>query len=88
MFAETFSDEQYPRNNAPSVNSDQSDDNQNIVETEFHAKEKYRDIIKILLKSSDIESQLVSPFTLCVCVCFLRSRFFLNESFKTVSNSR
>ena len=49
------------------------------VETEFHAKEKYRDIIKILLKSSDIESQLVSPLTFCV-LCFfflfLRSRFF------------
>ena len=44
------------------------------VETEFHAKEKYRDIIKILLKSSNIESQLVSPFTFCVCV-FLRSIF-------------
>lgn len=32
------------------------------VETEFHAKEKYRDIIKILLKSSDIESQLTCMF--------------------------
>lgn len=32
------------------------------VETELHAKEKYRDIIKILLKSSDIDSKLVSPF--------------------------
>lgn len=30
------------------------------VETDFHAKEKYRDIITILLKSSDIDSTLVS----------------------------
>nr|XP_031296329.1 protein Lines homolog 1 isoform X1 [Camelus dromedarius]XP_031296330.1 protein Lines homolog 1 isoform X1 [Camelus dromedarius]XP_031296333.1 protein Lines homolog 1-like isoform X1 [Camelus dromedarius] len=32
------------------------------VETEFHAKEKYRDIIKILLKSSDIDSKLTCMF--------------------------
>lgn len=42
------------------------------VETEFHAKEKYRDIIKILLKSSDIESQLVSPFAFCVVFFFFK----------------
>ncbi|KAF0881319.1 protein Lines homolog 1 [Crocuta crocuta] len=32
------------------------------VETDFHAKEKYRDIIKILLKSSDIDSTLTCMF--------------------------
>ncbi|XP_057578968.1 protein Lines homolog 1 [Hippopotamus amphibius kiboko] len=32
------------------------------VETESHAKEKYRDIIKILLKSSDIDSKLTCMF--------------------------
>nr|XP_058915568.1 protein Lines homolog 1 isoform X2 [Kogia breviceps] len=32
------------------------------VETELHAKEKYRDIIKILLKSSDIDSKLTCMF--------------------------
>ena len=30
------------------------------AETDSHAKEKYRDVIKILLKSSDIDSKLVS----------------------------
>ncbi|XP_059768600.1 protein Lines homolog 1 isoform X2 [Balaenoptera ricei] len=32
------------------------------VETELHAKEKYKDIIKILLKSSDIDSKLTCMF--------------------------
>ncbi|XP_027978604.1 protein Lines homolog 1 isoform X1 [Eumetopias jubatus] len=32
------------------------------VETDFRAKEKYRDIIKILLKSSDIDSKLTCMF--------------------------
>ncbi|XP_004431949.1 PREDICTED: protein Lines homolog [Ceratotherium simum simum] len=32
------------------------------VETEFHAKEKYREIIKILLKSSDVDSKLTCMF--------------------------
>ncbi|XP_049469959.1 protein Lines homolog 1 isoform X1 [Panthera uncia] len=32
------------------------------VETDFHAKEKYRDIITILLKSSDIDSTLTCMF--------------------------
>ncbi|XP_012382061.1 protein Lines homolog 1 isoform X2 [Dasypus novemcinctus] len=30
--------------------------------TEFHAKEKYSDIIKILLKSSEVDSKLISMF--------------------------
>lgn len=30
------------------------------VKTEFHAKEKYRDIIKILLESAKVDSKLVS----------------------------
>lgn len=33
-----------------------------LSETEFHAKEKYREIIQILLKSSDLDSKLVSHF--------------------------
>lgn len=32
------------------------------VETELHAKEKYRDIIKLLLQSSDIDSKLTCMF--------------------------
>ncbi|XP_004759892.1 protein Lines homolog 1 isoform X1 [Mustela putorius furo] len=32
------------------------------VETDFRAKEKYRDVIKILLKSSDIDSKLTCMF--------------------------
>ncbi|XP_077935087.1 protein Lines homolog 1 isoform X2 [Halichoerus grypus] len=32
------------------------------VETDFRAKEKYRDIIKVLLKSSDIDSKLTCMF--------------------------
>ncbi|XP_036087930.1 protein Lines homolog 1 isoform X3 [Rousettus aegyptiacus] len=33
-----------------------------LSETEFHAKEKYREIIHILLKSSDLDSKLTSMF--------------------------
>uniref|UniRef100_A0A2K6GEG9 Lines homolog 1 n=1 Tax=Propithecus coquereli TaxID=379532 RepID=A0A2K6GEG9_PROCO len=32
------------------------------VETEFHAKEKYRDIIKILLESAEVDTKLISMF--------------------------
>ena len=49
------------------------------VETDFRAKEKYRDIITILLKSSDIDSKLVSHlfsigFLLLFWGFFFRSR--------------
>lgn len=33
-----------------------------LSETEFHAKEKYREIIQILLKSSDLDSKLTGMF--------------------------
>nr|XP_012620018.1 protein Lines homolog 1 isoform X2 [Microcebus murinus]XP_012620019.1 protein Lines homolog 1 isoform X2 [Microcebus murinus]XP_012620020.1 protein Lines homolog 1 isoform X2 [Microcebus murinus]XP_012620022.1 protein Lines homolog 1 isoform X2 [Microcebus murinus] len=32
------------------------------VKTEFHAKEKYRDIIKILLESTEVDTKLISMF--------------------------
>lgn len=52
------------------------------VETDFRAKEKYRDIIKILLKSSDIDSKLVSHlFSVGFFFCFLG--FSLDPDFET-----
>ncbi|KAI4535605.1 hypothetical protein MG293_014831 [Ovis ammon polii] len=64
------------------------------VETEFHAKEKYRDIIKILLKSSDIESQLTCMFqnsekllSHMAAKCFALILYFQLKEKITLSNS-